>query len=1489
MIKRLLGFLLFLLATTPAFSQIQKFNEDIATFLEQVEERFSNASDKKTGKEFAEFLGTFWNDPNTTDETKKLIITTCNQLAIKRARPYPDYHTYLTTFIAFYTSPHRNESFDTWHQAMVDLIKKERYPLRKIKLQLLIAKGLVEKNEIYSTPSVTWMSKSDNFKYHYTNEELSIHFESTDLTCLSKKDSIRIFNTSGIFYPYTEVWKGNQGKITWERAGFNADMVYATFDKYQVRFDKSDFEVDSVEFYNRHYFDFPLKGSVQHKVMVVNKPESSIYPKFSSVSERFNINQIHPNINYEGGFSQNGAKFLGSGTHESPAQISIFRNDTLFVTAKSLYFALRKDQILSNDTEISIQLDSGFVYHPGLIFKYMAENNEMLLIRDGEGLAQSPYFNTYHNISMDVELISWKLDEPWIDLRMITGAAENQAFFESLSYFREEFYNQLQGMDAIHPLQGLKNCSKYFRGQPFTAKDYSAYMGLPIPQIRQQVIGLSFFGFVGYNVNTDEIEIRERLNDYLLFRLGKKDYDVIRFNSLTPGVVSNARIDLKNYDLSMNGVSSISICDHQNVVFFPKNEKILLKKNRNFQFDGAINAGMLNLYGNGFKFTYDDFKIDMRNIDSLRMKVETGELDYFGQPLLKNVENTIAQLSGYLQIDEPDNKSGARQNPHFPILVSDTESFVHFSKKEIQDGVYDPENFFFTLEPFEMDSINTLKKRNFDFEGTFVSNIFPTFKENLTIRKDYSLGFRRQTPPEGYPLYGGKAHFTNTIDLSNGGLRGDGVLNYVTSTSESENFTFLPQQVTGQAHRFEVKKQIEGTKFPDVNAKYTFIDYYPEKEELFAQSQEENFTLFKEEAQLEGKLKITPYGLTGGGTFFMLHANLKSPKMNFSDHSVLADSSDFNLAGEGMQNVSFATTNLVSDIDFETRQGVFTSKSGGSRVDFTENRYISFISEFSWNMDLNEIYMGARGSKGNRFISVHRRQDSLDFYAPLALYDLQNKIIVAEEVKDINVADARIVLNNGIITIREDAAMDPLDSTIIELSDTAFQHRIYDARVSITGKYNYTGFGNYDYVNGDKKVQKLTFHSIESDKDTRRTKAEGTITNTDLFTFDSHFAYKGKVHLNAADKHLTFDGGTQLLHRCSNNGPQTYLRFNAPIDPNNIRIPVNEEAENFERNRIYKDFFITKDSTHVYSSFIEGRKDYSDIPIVTGNGYLVYNDKNKSFDIASLSKIENPDTTGTILRFSESDCNVLAEGELNMGINLDQVKMKASGSVIHQRDKNEILMSAMLGIDFFFNQEAQDLMYTTFLNSEVNASKLSSPTFIKRMAEWTGKEQAGKIDKARTMTGETNSLPADQHQMLLFSNIDLKWNSAKRCYMADGKADLAFIKQFSVNQQVTVKAEIMRKRSGNSIDLYIEADANNWFYFSYKNGTMHTLSSNPEYNKTVQALKAEDRKQKVKLGEKSFLFILSPESKRARFLKAFGSQEAEEEENDDQIPEDNEQ
>ncbi|WP_282035987.1 hypothetical protein [Saccharicrinis aurantiacus] len=1460
---------ILLLMATQSFAQnkTQLFSNDTEEFLPQVEELFKSISDKKYAKSYIEELEIFWYNPDITDQDKKLIIDNCNLLALKRARPIPDYETYLNTIRDYILSDIATSSFNAWNSAIVSLLKEKRYPLRKINSLLITTSALLKDNIIYKTPSSQWKSSDNNWTLEF-KDELIVKFNPMTLTCFSKSDSVKIYNTKGEFNYKTNIWSGENGKVTWQRAGFKPNQVYATFNEYSIPFKNASFEIKEVDFYNHTYFDHPLKGSLRHKVMNITNPNNATYPQFRSTQERFNLENIQPNVNYEGGFAQNGAKFLGAGTYEDPAEITILRNDTTFLTAKSLFFALRSDQILSTDTEIKMDLDTGFIYHPGLQFKYMVDNNELHLIRNGEGLSISPYFNTYHNVSMDIELLTWQLDSTIMDLKMVAGAAENHGAFESLSYFRESFYNQLQGMDAIHPLQGLKNCALYY-GNNFTAKQYAQNLGLPEAQVRQQVINLSFYGFIGYNVNTDEIIIRQRLEDYLQFRLGEKDYDVIRFASNTPGNLANATLDLKNYDLNINGVKSISISDHQNVVFFPANENIMLKHNRNFVFDGAINAGMLNLFGNGFKFNYEEFLIEMTNIDSLRMKVQTGELDYFGRRKLTYVRNAIENLSGTLKIDEADNKSGTESYSQYPILNSTKESYVYYDKPEIQNGVYNREKFYFKLDTFMLDSISQLSRSNFDFTGSFVSNIFPTFDETLTVQPDFSLGFNRTAPAEGYGIYEGRATYFSNISQSNQGLRGSGILKYLTTTSASDDFLFLPEEVNGMAKEFTVEKREDGVEYPDVIAHYNTIVYKPYEDQLIAKSQEESFTMFNNEANLEGELVINKYGAKGKGTFYMDKANIVSPIMTFGGHTILADSSDFNLVlAENVQDVSFNTTNLISNIDFETRKGTFVSKSGGSLVHFTDNKYISYISEFSWDMDLNDIFMGTSGSEGNRFISTHRKQDSLEFRAPLARYDVENKIIYAEEVTELKVADAQLKLNDGFITIRQDADMVRLDSTTIVLADTSHTHTIYNATMKVEGKNAYSGYGEYNYVNGNGKNYKINLSEINLNEN-NRTIANGTIISQDLFTFDENFTFKGKANLLASDPLFTFKGGAQMLHQC-NGGPQTFVYFEEAIDPNNVIIPIGAEPVNYDRDNIYRDFFLTKDSSHVYSSFLGSRKDYSDIPIITADEYLYFNSNENAFEISSMEKIANPDTTGTILRYSNTNCDIVAQGILNLGIDLGQVKTTASGTITDNPKKKDITLNTLFSLDFFFNEEASAQMVKTIQQSKAEESKISDDILNKRLSEWVGKKEAKTLTSKLKSNALFEDINPELKTMLLFGNIDFEFNGKAHTYIADGKADISFINGYAVNKQVDVKAEITKKRSGNSIEMFLQFDKDNWFFYSYKNGMMQTLSSSDAYNNTVQTLEAADRKLKVGITEKPYTFILSPTTKLNRFIKKFG-------------------
>ncbi|MDG5800137.1 hypothetical protein QA597_07180 [Marinilabiliaceae bacterium ANBcel2] len=1437
------------------------------SFLDIIDDIYSISSDRRAARNFMSKIEDFWESPSLSQNIKEDIVQIADLMLEQRARPFPEYHNYLKTVITFVDDQHPEKKLTDWHNAINSLLSNPDIPLRHVNNLFEITFDLLENNIIFSTPAVTWYGKNPSYNFLYTDSLYLNITNNTTITCKVRQDTISIYNTKGTLNLMSGEWNGEGGVITWEQSGFDRNSVYAEINIYKIDMTRNRFNIDSVKFYNRNFFNHYLKGDLSHRVRHIRTPSASSYPQFESFEQRYTIENIQPGFNYEGGFSQHGAKVLGSGTDENPAKIEIFRNDTLFITAKSQRFALREDQIVSNQSQIEIDIDDNSISHPGLLFKYMHEKQEVQLIRDGDGISRTPFYNSYHNIYMDVEMMTWILNDSFMSMGMSPGAAENHAIFESISYFRESYFNRLQGIESTHPLQGIMNCYREYKKEPFTAKEYAQFRGLPQNQIRQQLLDLTIKGFVNYSTTTDSIYVNSKLKNYLQFRAQLKDYDVIRFRSQTPRMTPNAIFDLRNYDLELKGVKNVSISDKQNVTFFPDEERLLLKKDRNFSFDGAISSGMISMHGNGFIFNYEDFRIDLDRIDSLQMAIHTGGVDSYGRPVTQRINNTVSELSGYLQIDKPDNKSGNKDNPQYPILTSTTNSFVYYDYQSVQNGAYKREEFYFKLDPFEMKSLNRLNRNNIEFTGDFHSNIFPVIEETLIVRDDRSLGFNRETPAEGYNIYNQRATFTNSIDLSNKGLIGSGTLSYITTEAFSHEFTFLPEETHGLAERFEVNPSSTGIEFPDLQGSEIAVNYLPYEEELLADITQEPFSIFNNEAFLSGDINISPNGLAGGGRLDIAETYLISDNYIMEENVVIADTADFNISiDESADEVSFKTDNLLAHIDFEERKGTFSSHDAGSKIDFTENRYIAYISDFSWNMDNNEISLGSSGSEGNRFVSTHRRQDSLDFYVPLANYDIQNHIIHSREVVYIEVGDTKMILDDGMVTIYPNAVLDTLNHVTIEIEES--QHSFHNSQVEILGKYDYEASGQYEFINGDKNIQIINFSQIGLNND-NITNATGEISEEEIFTFNQHFAFKGDVALEANEELLNFTGGAQMLHKCHQNGPQEYVRFNSAIDPDSVMIPVGEEVQNYEYDDIYTSIYLNRDSNQIYSSFFEERWFYNDAPLISANGVLHYNRGRDSYMITGEEWVANPDTTGNILMFSNNGCNVTGSGIIDIGLDLSPVEIYTSGEVKNNRRDSLTTLNTLFALDFYLDEVTTNMIAEGIRYAEgAEEGEPEGYETIKRMSEWISEDVA--TDVARELQGfePMESLPEEHQHMLVFDDLQWKWDKNERAYIANSTATVMWVKNQQVNREVEVKAKINFSRGGNSMDMLINVTEDEFYFFSYRNSEMQTRSSSEEYNRHVQALDEDERRIRNILAGRHYSFILSSEA-RLRSLEEF--------------------
>ena len=116
--------------------------------------------------------------------------------------------------------------------------------------------------------------------------------------------------------------------------------------------------------------------------------------------------------------------------------------------------------------------------------------------------------------------------------------------------------------------------------------------------------------------------------------------------------------------------------------------------------------------------------------------------------LVRKLQSQLIGARGYIDIDDAKNKSGKNEKKHqYPIMKCVKKTFVFYDNKNIHDGAYTREKFYFEVEPFDMDSLDNFETSGMRFDGKLISaSIFPDLKESLVVQDDYSLGFIKQAP-----------------------------------------------------------------------------------------------------------------------------------------------------------------------------------------------------------------------------------------------------------------------------------------------------------------------------------------------------------------------------------------------------------------------------------------------------------------------------------------------------------------------------------------------------------------------------------------------------------------------------------------------------------------------------------------------------------------------------------------------------------------------
>jgi len=1484
-IKKFIVLLILSLCTYNAYSQgsnVKEFTPDSVKFLNELEEYMQTGlATHNDVKDFLKVFTPIWKSPAYNHYYKKVTYDMCNDMITHKVPVYPMFQSFLNNMLNFINSSGLSQQqFDQWHACIQKLIKQK--PISNFGSFLTMSENLFASGTFFKSPTVIWSANNTSYTFNCDSTAPFIIFKQTTIKCANERnDSIVVYNTQGTYYPLKGTWIGKGGKVDWAKTGLDASQVYAEIKNYTIVCKQGGFVVDSVTFWNKNYFDKPLPGRIIEKN--ISEPQGKeTYPKFISYGKRFTIDNLAPGVTYTGGFAMKGRRFVGSGTNEEPAQIIFKKDKKPLVVISAVDYSITKNDIMTDDAHVVIHLnDTDSIYHPDLEMTYNIEKKHLSLIRTTQGLSVAPYFDSYHKVNMFFEELSWFTDIPKMEFHNLPGSAQDKADFESQTFFRPSVYEAFSGDDGRNGISVISKFSQSIHSKDFKIDDFATYMHLMSDAIRPMVLQMASIGLISFDIQNDMIHIQNKLYKYIGNKLGKVDYDVIDYHSEDAGQ-ANGVLDLLTNDINLHGIKGVILSDSQGVYLFPDKGEMVLHRDRNVTFGGNVHAGRFDFYGQHFAFNYEEFKIKLINTDSIRIQAESFEKDANGRRHLVPVKSVIQHLNGELSIDKPTNKSGLGGFHEYPILKSDTNSFVYYDRKSIQRGAYKKEKFYFEVDPLEIDSLASFTNAGLHFAGTFASGgIVPNMKEVLRLQPDYSLGFVHDAPEDGLPMYGGKGKFFSKLHLSNKGLKGDGTITYITSVSKSSDFTMFPDSTHGMVSTFVMNEQKTPPEFPQVKGDSVFERWLPKKDYMAVTDIKTPLECYNGIAKFHGQLELQPRLLVGHGKVDFQKAAITSNLIRFKQHKFMADTADFSLKSTDstIGGIAFSTKNMNSEVDFEKRMGEFKSNGSGSIVQFPVNEYIAYMDEFKWFMDADELELSSKQTQtqtsdakelqfsGSKFISIDPKQDSLQFIAPAARYSLKNYLITAKNVPFIDVADARIVPDSGRILIRKNAFMDPLIKAKITANSITKYYKLYNADVNITSRKNYTGTGYYDYVDELKNKRPMYFSNIRVDT-THKTIANTTISDSVKFELSPYFKFKGNVKLVATNPFLYFDGYCRIAHQC-NELKISWLKFASQVDPLNIQIPITDDPINENKVGLAASPVLSPspDSMYIYPTFLSPIVNLKkDIILFSDTGYLAYDKGSGQYRISNKEKLVEQSLPGNYISLDTRRCILYDEGTMDLGPDYGALDMQTLGNMTDFIIPDSVSAKVMILLNFFFDDGALEKMGTEISNfASLKPFDYSRTDYQKNLRQLMGKDAADKLISQLTLYGTMKKIPKELESSMTISQLTLKWNKSTNSYVSIGQIGLGTIGKTILTKLVDGKVEFKKKRGGDEMNIYLELDPMHWYYFNYSNGLMQAVSTNEDFNTAISNVKPDKREEKNKKGKISF--GLSTTTKKTVFLR----------------------
>jgi len=1455
--KRLILFAFFICSSLSVFAQAKKtFSTEPAKFVVEFGDFFAASKSKdllELRKSFSSEFGTLY-----TPEEQDSIIVFVNRMKGLRFNAKPDFVNYVKMIASLKKDTSRPTGLSEWHLVAKEILKKDKKPVKTLKSFLkFMAPFLAEKSfKDKKRGGVVWSAIGGTYKINYTENNLYIHFEDIDLLSLRRSDTLIITKTSGSYFLKTNEWKGNGGKVSWEKTGLGTD-VFASLASYRIDCTKGLYSADSVEFVYPFLLSKPMLGRLTDKVS--KTAGQSTYPKFVSYADDFLFKNISPGVELFGGVKMDGSKIYVKSDHGRKASFSYHKPQSSTVLFKCFgkSFSIKKEQkIYGGQIESAIYFKQDSIYHPSVSIIYLMKENELKLSRAKRGSDRNPFFNSFYQVNIDVNKISYNVSQEKIlvgDKGLSIDKIENEVTFESVNFYDESTYIRYRGVSTTNPIAVLLRLSTETGEKEFDESEVAYRIN---PNVKKEnnkrlLYQLASDGFIFYDSDNGKVILRDKLFHYGRASTGNADYDPI--NVVSKSKDANAVFDLKSGKTEIQDVKTLELSRKQQVAIKPQGDKLDMLKNRDMNFDGLLYAGMAVFYGRDMHFNYNKFNVVMDSVRYLDFYVPTGKVLKNKRKEAKSMDSRIEYATGFVLVDAPQNKSGKKDIKMFPSFASKDFSYVYYDRDDIQHGVYKRDSFYFRLNKFTFNSLDDYKKEDLSFKGTmFSAGILPEFKESVVVQEDMSLGFVNQTPATGLPLYANRGKYTGEINLSNKGFYGKGLVNYLTASIHSDDLLFKPREMFGTAKEFNMTEdRASDVKVPQVVGDEVNVHWKPYIDSMYVTTKEKPFDVFKQPNYLmNGTLVLTPKGAKGKGLFDWDGGDLRSELMDLGPFTVRADTADLRIKAIGESGIALNTNNLNGVLDFDKQIGKFKANNDSVITTLPQNKYMTTMNQFEWDMVKAIINFKSKPGTTATFTSIHKTQDSLTFQGEKAQYNLKTAELNISGVPSIVSCDATIYPKGGKVDIKVGAKITTLLDARIVADTSNRYHEFTGVTADILGRKDYTAKGYYLY-NLPSRDQKILFENIigqrfgkgaHSEKPTLTTATTEVDEGTNFY-IDEKTRFKGTISLRANEKKLDFDGFGKLDVPSLNGN---WFSIHSKGDKENLIIALNK-PKTPAGDPLAVGVFLSKETASMYPRILMPLRLRKDRPIIDCMGEFKYEKVKKTFVFGDSTRVRNIGDKGNKLVYFTENNVVKADGKLNLGSGLEMMNIDAAGILELKMNRNidssDLVVSLMAGIEFKYPEALARVISADIESSLLDLKDgVYENSFYGKVLPNMIPKQKDLIKAKKSISSRSLDLPKSfSKYQVFFSKLNMRWYSDYQSFMTTSQKNvLGSFAGKPVNKSIRSYVEVkMPSNNDDRVYIYFKLPNGNFYFFGYQGGILSTCSNNEVFNTTAEKMKGK--------------------------------------------------